>query len=69
MWTKFNPIPFLKNKNINVPIQKGNRWYEWFSAEETSFKNNSINYFNDSVDNSILDAKGKACGIISIPSI
>ena len=30
-------------------------------------KNISITYFNDSIDNSILDAEGNACGIIAIP--
>ena len=32
-------------------------------------KNALTTYFNDSVDDSILDAEGDACGIISIPSI
>ena len=67
--TNLKPIPFLKNKNTNVPIQKGSRWYEWFAAKEKSCKNASIAYFNSSVDSSILDAGGKVCGIISIPSI
>ena len=34
-----------------------------------SCKNAPITYFNDSVDNSILDAEGNVYGIISIPSI
>ena len=63
------PYPFLENNNINVPIQKGIRRYEWFAAEWTSCKNASTTYFNDSVYNSILDAEGNTCGIISIPSI
>ena len=24
---------FIENKNINLPIQKGSIWYEWFAAE------------------------------------
>ena len=31
--------------------------------------NDSLNYFNDSVDNSIIDSEGNACGIIAIPII
>ena len=69
MCRKFNPIPFLKNKNMNLPIQQGGRWYEWFAAEETSCNNASISYFNDIVDTSILDDEGKACDIIAILSI
>ena len=34
-----------------------------------SFNNASITYVDDSVGNSILDAEGNACGIISIPRI
>ena len=68
-WKNFNPIPFLTNNNINVPIQKGSRLYEWFAAEGGICKNASISYFNGSVDNSILYAEGKVCVIIAIPSI
>ena len=63
------PIPFLKNKSINVPVQKCSRLYELFAAKETSCGNGSIAYFDDSIDNSILDAEGKVCGIINIPII
>ena len=65
----FNPIPLLKNKNTNVPIQKDIRWYEWFAAKETSFKNASIAYLNYRLNNSSLDAEEKACGIITISII
>ena len=68
-WANFSPIPFLKNNNINVPIQKVSRWYEWFVSEEKGCNNDSTAYFNDGVDNSIIDSEGKACGIIAIPSI
>ena len=59
----------MKNNNINVPIQKGSMRYERLSAEETSCKNASITYFNDSVDNSILGDEGNACVISAIPII
>ena len=65
----FNPLPFLKNMNITVPIQKGGRWYVWLNAVVKSFNNASITYFNDSVDNSILDSEGNTCDIIAIPII
>ena len=39
MWKNLNPTPFLKNKNINVPIQKGSILYEWFATEERMYKN------------------------------
>ena len=61
-------IPFL-GKKLNVTIQKGNIWYEWFFAKETSCNNASKDYFNASVDNSIMDDEGNACGIIDIPWI
>ena len=69
MWKNFNPLPFLKNNTIHLPILKGGIWYEWFAAGETSCNNDSIKYFSDSVDNSIMDSEGNACGIISIPII
>ena len=65
----FKPIPFLKNNNINLTIQKGSRWDGCLTYEETSYKNASTNYSNDSGDKSILDVEGNVCGIISIPSI
>ena len=66
---EFKPSTFLGINNITVPVKKGSRWYGWFTAEEKSCKNSSITYFNDSVDNSILDAEGNICGIIAIPTI
>ena len=69
MWKNFNPTPFLKNNIINVPIQKGRRWYGLLTAEETSCNNASINYFNDSFDNIILDAEDSAGVIIFISII
>ena len=66
---KFKSYPLLENNNINIPIQKGSIWYERFAAEERSWNNASITYFNCSVDNSILDSEVKACVIISIPRI
>ena len=66
---RFQPSLFLGINNITVPVKKGIRWYGWLAAEEKSCKNASINYFNDSIDNIILDHKGNICGIIDIPSI
>ena len=66
---KFQPYPFLGINNITAPVKKGSRRYDWLTTEETRSKNYSITYINDSVDNSILDAEGNACGIIAIPII
>ena len=66
---EFQPSPFLGINNITVPVKKDGRWDWWLTAEETSYENASTAYFNDSSDNSILDAEGNACGIIFIPSI
>ena len=66
---EFQTSPFLGNNHINVPIQKAGRLYDWFVAGETICKNDSITYFNDSTDNSILDTEVNACSIIAIPSI
>ena len=66
---EFQPSPFLGTNNITVPVKNGSRWYGWLTAEETSWKNASITYFNGRVDNIILGAEGNACGIIAIPSI
>ena len=64
---EFQSFPILNN--TTVPIKKGSRWYEWLTAEEKSYKNDSITYFNARVDNSFLDAEGNTCGIITILSI
>ena len=64
---EFQQYPFLGINNITAPAKKGSRWYDCLTTEETSSKNYSITYINDSADNSILDAEGNACGIISIP--
>ena len=66
---EFQTYPFLIINNITVPVLNSSRWYGRLTAEEASWKNDSITYFNDSIDNSILDDEGNACGIISIPSI
>ena len=66
---EFWPSPFLERNNITVPVKKGGRWYGWLTSGEISCKNAPITYFNDSVDNIILDAEVNACGIIAIPSI
>ena len=66
---KFQPSPFLGINNINIPLKKGSSWYGWLTSGETSFKNDSITYFNDNSDNSILDYEGNACGVIAIPII
>ena len=66
---EFQPPTFIGINNITAPIKKASKWYGWLNAEETSCKNDSINYFNYSGDNSILDSKGNTCGIIAIPSI
>ena len=66
---EFQPYPFIGINNITVYVKKGSRWSVWLTAEETSCKNASIYYFNDSVDNSILEAEGNECGVIAIPSI
>ena len=68
-WMNFNPLPFLKNNNITVTIKNGSRWYKWFAADWTSLMIYPVDLFNDSVDNSILDAEGNECVIIVIPSI
>ena len=66
---EFLPSPVLGINNIIVPVKKGSRLYVWLTTEGESYKNASITYFNDSVDNSIMDAEVNACGIIAIPSI
>ena len=38
-----------------------------FFAKETSCNNASKDYFNASVDNSIMDDEGNVCGIVDIP--
>ena len=63
---EFKPFPFLGINNITVPVKKGSIWYGWLTSENTSFKNDSITYFNDSVDKSILDGEVNVCGIIAI---
>ena len=65
----FQPFPFLGRNNIIIPVKKCGRWYGWLTNGKTSCKNASIAYFNNSADNSILDAKYNACGIIAIPII
>ena len=66
---EFQPSPFLGRNNISVPVKKGKRWYEWLTAEGKSCNNDLFTYFNDSIDNIILDAEVNACGIITIPTI
>ena len=66
---EFQQYPFLGINNITAPVKKGSRRYDWLNTEETISNNYSITYINDSVDNSILDAEGNACGIIAIPII
>ena len=65
----FQTSPFLGINNITVPVKKGSIWYVWLPAEETRCNNNSTTYFNDSSDNSNLEAERNACGIIAIPII
>ena len=62
-------ISFSWKNNITVTVKKGSRWYGWLNAGETSWKFYSINYFNDSIDNSILYYGKNSCGIIDILSI
>ena len=66
---ELQPLELIGLNNITVPVKKGGRLYGWLTAEENVYKNHSITYFNDSIDNSIRDAEGNTCGIIAIPSI
>ena len=66
---KFQPSHFLGSNIITLTVKNCGRWDGWLTAEEKICKEAPINYFNDSGDNSILDAEGNACGIIAIPSI
>ena len=65
----FKPYTLFGRNNITVTLEKFIRWYGWLTAEETSYTNASITSFNDSIDNSIMDYEGNACGIIAIPII
>ena len=56
---EFQSSNFLVINNITAPVKKGSRWDGWLTSGETTCENYSITYFNDSVDNSILDAEGK----------
>ena len=66
---EFKPYTFIGINNITVPVKKGSRWYGWLTNEEKVFNNNSTTYFDDRVDNSILDSEGNECDIIAIPII
>ena len=61
-WVHYIPLPFLEDDNSTVTLQKGGRGYGWFTAEDTSCKNASINFLN--VDNSNLYTEGNVCSII-----
>ena len=62
-----NHFSLLGDNNITEDLQKDDRLSEWFTAEETSCMNDSINLIN--VDNSTVYTKGNAYGIIYIPII
>ena len=66
-WGHKKILPLLEDNNITVTIQKGGRWSEWLTTEDTSCTNNSIIFLN--LDNSILHISGNAYGIIAIPVI
>ena len=66
---EFQPYPFLGINNITVPVKKGRKLFGWLTSKEKIFTNASITSFDDTVDNSILDAEGNVCGIITKPII
>ena len=57
----------MEDNNTPVTIQKGGRWSEWLTPEETSSRNSPISFLN--MDNSIMYTESNACGIIAIPVI
>ena len=66
---EFKPYTLIGINNITVPVKKGSRWYGWLTNENFFSNNNSTTYFDDRVDNSILDSEGNDCDIIAIPII
>ena len=66
---EFQPCTFFGKINITVPMKKGGIWYWWLTAGEKSWKNASITYFNDRIDNSILYAEGNSCELFAMPVI
>ena len=63
----YNPLIFLEDNNSTAPLQKGGTCSGWFTAEETSWTNTSINFLN--FHNSTLYTEGSACSIIAITVI
>ena len=63
----YNHTPFLEDNNTTKPLQKGDRWSVWFTSEEISSMNSSVNLLN--VYNINLYIEGNASDIISITVI
>ena len=57
----------LEDNDSTASLQNGGRVFEWFTSEDTSCMNASINFLN--VDNISLCNESNACGIISVPVI
>ena len=66
---EFQLFPFLGINNINVPVERVAYGMGGSLLGEKIAIMLLINWFNDRVDNSILDAEVNACGIIAIPII
>ena len=62
---KFQSYLFIGMNNITVPLQKGNIWSGWLTAEEKFYTNASVPFLN--FYNTILNTEGNECGTISIP--
>ena len=45
-WMYYNPLPLLEDNNITATLQMGERGYGWFTDEDTSCTNASINLIN-----------------------
>ena len=60
----WNRIPSLEYNNITATLQKGGRGSGWFTAEEKSYTNTSINFLN--VDKSTHYTEDNAYSIIYI---